>query len=170
MAFYLECKTAWLKLWHCAGENVARNDRWHEKLAAWFCHLKEEIWMCSVANWDNTSEWNFSPYNVISISPCPLRSVNLCLPMPGEGKLNLLLYLFPLLRRSISNSEPPKHNQLSELQWQRMQNADKTLETFFFCNEERKDDLVRYPGGLFFSLGKRELFIAFSQGKVDYSQ
>lgn len=47
--------------------------------------------------------------------------------MPGEGKLNLLLYLFPLLRRGISNSEPPKHNQLSELQWQRMQNADKTL-------------------------------------------
>lgn len=47
--------------------------------------------------------------------------------LPWEGKLNLLLYLFPLLKHSISNSEPPKHNQLSELQWQRMQNADKTL-------------------------------------------
>lgn len=27
---------------------------------------------------------------------------------------------------------------------------------FFFCNEERKDDLVRYPGGLFFSLVVKE--------------
>lgn len=75
--------------------------------------------------------------------------MNLCLTLPREGKLNLLLYLFPLPRRSISNSEPPKHNQLSELQWQRMQNADKTLQTFF-SNEERKDDLVQYPWGVFF--------------------
>lgn len=72
------------------------------------------------------------PYNIISISQHPLGSENLCLSVPWEGKLNLLLYLFPLQRCSISNSEPPKHNQLSELPWQRMRNADKTVQTGFF--------------------------------------
>lgn len=87
---------------------------------------KKDNWlhMCS-----HLGFWMFrlAPYNLISIYLYSLRSQNLCLTVPCEGKLNLLLYLFPLRRHSISNSEPPKHNQLSELQWQRMQNADKTL-------------------------------------------
>lgn len=116
----------------------------------------------------------FFPVNTISISPCPLRSANLCLTAPRDGKLNLLLYLFPLPRRGASNSEPPKHNQLSGLQWQRMQNADKTLQRFLFFFVMKREKTIWFDtlGGLFslLWLGKRELFIAFSEGKVDYTQ
>lgn len=112
--------------------------------------------------------WMFplTPYNPISIYLYSLRSQNLCLTVPCEGKLNLLLYLFPLRRHSISNSEPPKHNQLSELQWQRMQNADKTLQTFFFLMKREKTIWFNTPGEFFsVSPGKRELFIASSKEK-----
>lgn len=109
--------------------------------------------MCSVANGDNTSEWNFFPYHVISIWLCPLRSVNLCLCL-CPGKVNLI-YCYISFR--YQGTAYPIVNLLNIINYLSFSGREckmlirlcGLLFFFFFGNEERKDDLVRYPGEFF---------------------